>query len=79
MHRFLKSMTEIIATSPQYLASSPVLQHYQHKTQVIPLGIDRASFPKLSTERVNEWRARVITSGTSGIFPEGCDASSPHG
>lgn len=58
MHRFLHSMTAIVATSPQYLASSPVLQQYQEKTSVIPLGIDRDSFPALSIERVAHWKQR---------------------
>ncbi|MBS9721293.1 glycosyltransferase [Tianweitania sp. BSSL-BM11] len=40
MNRFLGSVDHIVATSPQYLATSSVLSRYQGKTTVIPLGID---------------------------------------
>ncbi len=40
MHLFLKSIDKIVCTSPNYLASSDILQKYKHKTEVIPIGID---------------------------------------
>ncbi len=40
MHRFLRRMDTIVTTSPNYLASSPVLQRYRDRTVVIPIGID---------------------------------------
>lgn len=58
MHRFLQSMQTIVATSPQYLASSRILQMYREKTEVIPLGVDRHTYPPLSDERVAYWRER---------------------
>lgn len=58
MHRFLGSMQAIVATSPQYLASSPVLQIYRDKTVVIPLGIDRHTYPQPSAERIAYWKQR---------------------
>lgn len=58
MHRFLQSVQTIVATSPQYLASSPVLQTYREKTEVIPLGVDRHTYPRLSAERVAYWQQR---------------------
>lgn len=58
MHRFLQSVQTIVATSPQYVMSSPVLQTYRYKTEVVPLGIDRATYPALSAERVAYWRQR---------------------
>ena len=36
MWRFLSSVDRIVATSPNYLASSEVLQKFRHKTEVIP-------------------------------------------
>lgn len=45
MHRFLRSIDHIVATSPNYLASSEVLCQYKDKTRVIPIGLDEQSFP----------------------------------
>lgn len=39
MHIFLKRIDRVVATSPQYLKSSVVLQKYKHKVQVVPLGL----------------------------------------
>lgn len=46
MHRFLSSVTRIVATSPNYLESSEVLQRYRDKTEVIPIGLDEADYPR---------------------------------
>jgi glycosyltransferase involved in cell wall biosynthesis len=42
MERFLGSADRIVATSPNYFASSAVLQRHREKVEVIPLGIDPA-------------------------------------
>ena len=42
----------LVATSPNYLDSSPVLQRYRHKTTVIPIGLDPSSYPQPSAETV---------------------------
>lgn len=39
MYRFLAQMDAIIATSPQYAASSDVLRSFAHKVSVIPIGV----------------------------------------
>lgn len=56
--RFLGSVDRIIATSPNYLESSQVLQRYAIRTTVIPIGIgeiaERPSEPQLEA-----WRERV--------------------
>ena len=39
MHWFLRRANVIVATSPNYIASSPVLQRYRAKTVAIPIGI----------------------------------------
>ena len=39
MHRFLASVDAIVATSPPYAQSSPVLAGYKDKLSVIPIGI----------------------------------------
>jgi rhamnosyl/mannosyltransferase len=41
---FLRASDRIIATSPNYIMTSDVLQHYKHKCSVIPLGIDVERF-----------------------------------
>ncbi|ALU87694.1 glycosyltransferase protein [Herbaspirillum rubrisubalbicans M1] len=53
---FLRSVTRIVATSPNYCDSSPVLRRFAAKTEVIPLGI--GSPPQISVERLDYWRGR---------------------
>jgi rhamnosyl/mannosyltransferase len=59
MHRFLASVNRIIVTSPNYLATSPVLAHYQDKCTVIPIGLDPASYPAPDNSKVEHWRECV--------------------
>jgi glycosyltransferase involved in cell wall biosynthesis len=59
MHKFLQSAHAIVATSPGYLATSPVLQRYRDKTTMIPLGIERLNYPALDEGRVAYWRERL--------------------
>lgn len=58
-HRFLQSVDTIVATSPNYMASSAVLDRYRDKTRVITYGLDRATYPEPSQELMDQWRARV--------------------
>lgn len=46
MHRMLKGMRAIVATSPAYAQTSPVLANaeYRDRVRVIPLGIDENSY-----------------------------------
>ncbi len=48
MWKTLSSMRFIVATSPAYLRTSPVLSHpsIKGKVRVIPLGIEESSYPK---------------------------------
>ncbi len=59
MQRFLGSMDRIVASSPNYAASSPVLAAYADRVKVIPFGLDRATYPTPSPERLAAWRARL--------------------
>jgi rhamnosyl/mannosyltransferase len=59
MHRFLASVNRIIVTSPNYLATSPILARYQDKCTVIPIGLDPASYPPPTNSKLEHWRARV--------------------
>jgi rhamnosyl/mannosyltransferase len=58
-HRFLQSVDTIVATSPNYMASSAVLDRYRDKTRVITYGLDRNTYPEPSGELLRQWRARV--------------------
>jgi rhamnosyl/mannosyltransferase len=58
-HRFLASVDSIVATSPNYLASSAVLDRYRDKTRVITFGLDKAGYPEPDQARLDGWRARV--------------------
>lgn len=57
MHRFLSSVDRIVCTSPNYLASSPVLARHVDRTDVIPIGIDPAAYPEVSPETRDAVRA----------------------
>jgi len=50
MHKFLGSVDRIVAASPNYVASSPVLQRHLSKVSVIPYGLDEATYPVPSAE-----------------------------
>lgn len=62
MHRFLHRADRIVATSPNYLNSSPILRHYKDKVEVIPLGLEETDHLKPESQRLAHWNAR---------FPDG--------
>ncbi len=55
-YRFLDSIDHIVATSPNYLASSPVLRKYQNKTSVITYGLDKSIYPQPDAALLAHWR-----------------------
>lgn len=59
MKQFLNSVGLVVATSPQYLESSPVLKHLKTSVKVIPNGVDESTYPRPSGEAVARWRERV--------------------
>lgn len=61
MHRFLGSVDHIVASSPNYLATSPLLSRYREKTSVIPYGLDKNStrYPPPDAARLELWRQRL--------------------
>jgi O-antigen biosynthesis rhamnosyltransferase len=59
MSRFLHSVDAIVATSPNYRVTSDVLQQFQAKTEVIPIGLDRTLYPEPSAERCHFWRNQL--------------------
>lgn len=56
---FLASMDRIVATSPNYLATSDVLQKFSDKVSVIPIGLDKATYPQPMPDRLQYWRERL--------------------
>ncbi|CAI8864321.1 glycosyltransferase [Pseudomonas chlororaphis] len=59
MDRFLSSASAIVVSSPNYLESSPVLKKYKEKVSVIPIGLDKNSFPVPAPEKMLYWRSRL--------------------
>lgn len=59
MTRFLKDVDAIMATSPNYLESSPVLRAFKDKSKVIPIGIEEDAYP-VPTETDNDWCRSTI-------------------
>ena len=50
MSRYLDAMDMIVATSPNYFATSEVLSEYADKVEVIPIGLDEPSYPELAEQ-----------------------------
>ena len=55
MHKFLASVDRIVATSPNYLASSDVLNKFSNKVCVIPIGLDKATYAIATKDRMHNW------------------------
>ncbi|MFA6061877.1 MAG: glycosyltransferase family 4 protein [Gallionella sp.] len=58
MNRFLSSVDRIVATSPNYLATSEVLKNYLNKVVDIPYGLDKTTYPSPSAALLNAWRMK---------------------
>jgi len=56
--RFLHSVDTVVATSPNYQASSPVLKRFEHKTRTITYGLDKSTYAKPSQAVKDRWRAQ---------------------
>ncbi|MRW87707.1 glycosyltransferase [Pseudoduganella sp. FT26W] len=56
--RFLENVSTVVATSPNYLASSPVLKRFEHKTRTITYGLDKSIYPTPSQASKDKWRAQ---------------------
>jgi O-antigen biosynthesis rhamnosyltransferase len=58
-NKFLASVDRIVATSPNYLATSDVLKKFSNKVSVIPIGLDKATYPTPVPDRLLFWRDRL--------------------
>lgn len=59
MNRFLASTSLVVATSPHYRDSSPVLERLGSRVRIIPNGVEESTYPAPSPERMAHWRERV--------------------
>jgi rhamnosyl/mannosyltransferase len=57
--RFLGDVDAIVATSPNYFASSEVLGRYRDKVSTIPFGLDRSTYAEPRPEVMQRWRQRT--------------------
>jgi rhamnosyl/mannosyltransferase len=55
-NRFLASVDKIVATSPNYFESSDTLKDHRDRTTVIPIGLDRSTYPQSAASRLAKWR-----------------------
>ncbi len=59
MTRYLGAMDRIIATSPNYLATSEILNEFLDKVEVIPIGLEEPTFPSLDQNNANVTESRA--------------------
>ncbi len=59
MNRFLGSVDAVVASSPNYAQSSPVLRRLGDKVRIIPYGLDEATYPIPDASRLAHWRQQV--------------------
>jgi rhamnosyl/mannosyltransferase len=58
-NKFLQSADHIIASSPNYLASSEVLTQFKDKTSIIPIGVDRGTYPVAPPALLGKWEKAI--------------------
>jgi rhamnosyl/mannosyltransferase len=59
MNGFLGSVDRIVASSPKYIESSATLQRFKDKVTVIPIGLDKNTYPHVPTAKLRYWRAQL--------------------
>jgi len=64
--RFLRSVDCIVATSPMYVRTSPMLAPLAERVEVIPLGIDRGDYPAADSAQVQKIREQM--GGAFALF-----------
>jgi len=58
-HKFLSSVDRIVATSPNYLITSGVLKKFSDKVSIIPIGLDKTTYPTPTADRLQNWREKI--------------------
>jgi O-antigen biosynthesis rhamnosyltransferase len=59
MNAFLESTDRIVASSPNYLETSDVLQKFAGKVSVIPFGIEHSSYPTPVASDLRDWKRKL--------------------
>ena len=59
MQKFLTSVDRVVATSPNYLATSDVLAKLSDKVSVIPIGLDKTTYPQPTPAQLQYWREKL--------------------
>lgn len=59
LHSFLRNVDVIVASSPNYVASSETLRKYIDKVKVVPIGIERNTYPEVTDASMAHWRGVV--------------------
>lgn len=59
MHQFLRSADCIVAASPNYVATSPVLQKFLPRVKVIPFGLNKDLYPQADQKNLQKWRRKI--------------------
>ncbi|MDX8398626.1 MAG: glycosyltransferase family 4 protein [Gallionellaceae bacterium] len=67
-NRFLNSVDRIVASSPNYLATSPVLNRYRDKIVEITYGLDKSTYPVPTLETLAKWRLRFVPEQPFFLF-----------
>ncbi|HHG9707477.1 TPA: glycosyltransferase family 4 protein [Yersinia enterocolitica] len=61
MFRFLEDVNVIVATSSNYCKTSEVLLRFKNKVRIIPIGLNKESYPVVDESRFEYWRQRFKT------------------
>lgn len=59
MKYFLSKVQRVVATSPNYLATSPVLNQIRDRVSVIPIGLNQDSYPTASKIELENLRQQI--------------------
>ncbi len=57
--RFLAGVDRVVATSPNYLATSTVLRGLGDKVSVIPIGVNKTDYPTAEPQRLRRWTDEI--------------------
>lgn len=57
--KFLQHVDRIVATSPNYMASSEILNSFRDKTEVITYGLERKIYPQSDLGLCAQWQAKL--------------------
>jgi rhamnosyl/mannosyltransferase len=58
-NKFLRSADRIVVASPNYLESSEVLPPFRDKIRIIPIGVDKPSYPVPAPEVTARWAEKI--------------------